>query len=180
MAKIIYIDGPDNAGKTTLIRDICQISDRYELIDFPKRTDDGRFDIKSRNEVSCFETMLNYLDSSKIYLLDRGYISNWVYGKLRNEKCVEQYEVDFNRLIDNHKVYTLILTRNEIKTDFEDDLISLSPFGFNQIIKSFHEFADDNDLSIRQILKHDDSNNVEGIYPASRNSIITSIIKWAK
>ncbi|ARW57459.1 hypothetical protein [Serratia phage X20] len=182
MAKIIYVDGPDNAGKTSLIRDICEISDRYELIDFPKRTDDGRFDIKSRNEVACFETMLEYLDPKKIYLLDRGYISNWVYGMIRGEllKELDRFEVDFNRLVDNHKVYTLILTRNEMTSDFEDDLISLSPEGFNKVISLFEEFADNQDLPVHQILNHDGRNNIRGVNAGEHQAVISSIIKWAR
>ena len=36
MAKIILVDGPDNAGKTTFINDVMEISERYVKIDFPK------------------------------------------------------------------------------------------------------------------------------------------------
>lgn len=182
MAKIIYVDGPDNAGKTSLIRYICEISDRYELIDFPKRTDDGRFDIKSRNEVSCFETMLEYLDPKKIYLLDRGYISNWVYGMLRqeNDRELDRYEVDFNRLTDNHKLYSIILTRNEMTSDFEDDLISLSPEGFNHVISLFEEFGINNDVPIHQILNHDGNNKIRGVNTGEHQAVIKSIIKWAR
>lgn len=182
MAKIIVVDGGDNAGKTSFIRDICDISDRYVVIDFPKKTDDGRFDIKSRNEVACFETMLEYLDPTKIYLLDRGYISNWVYGSLRgdSEKELERYEVDFNRLVDNHKVFPIILTRNEMTEDFEDDLISLSPEGFNKVINLFEEFGEDNDVEIFQLLNHYGNNRIKSVNANERNALISMIIKWAK
>lgn len=180
MAKIIVVDGPDNAGKTTFIRDICEISDRYVVIDFPKRTEDGRFDIKSRNEVNCFETMLNYLDPTKIYVLDRGYISNWVYGKLRLEEDFEKYEVDFNRLVDNHTVLPIILTRNEITTDFKDDLISLSAQSFNAVIKHFEDFALDNDCELYQLINHYGNNKIKGLNAGERDALVARIIKWAK
>lgn len=181
-AKIILVDGGDNAGKTTFIRDVCEISDRYVKIEFPKRTPDGRFDIKSRNEVMCFETMLKYLDPSKIYLLDRGYISNWVYGALRNgsDKELDMYEADFKRLCVEHKVLPIILTRNEMTSDFEDDLISLSAEGFNKVISLFEEFALNNDVEIYQLLNHYGDNRIKGFNAGERDALITMIIKWAR
>lgn len=180
--KIILVDGADNAGKTTFIRDICEISDRYVKIEFPKRTCEGRFDIKSRNEVACFETMLKYLDPSKIYLLDRGYISNWVYGSLRGSLSMElgQYEEDFRRLCNENNVLPIILTRNEITKDFEDDLISLSAEGFNKVIELFEEFALDNDVEIYQLLNHYGDNRIKGFNAGERDALITKIIKWAR
>lgn len=180
--KIILVDGGDNAGKTTFIRDVCEISDRYVKIEFPKRTPDGRFDIKSRNEVFCFETMLKYLDPNKIYLLDRGYISNWVYGSLRgsSNKELDMYETDFRRLCDEHKVLPIILTRNEMTSDFEDDLISLSPEGFNKVIALFEEFALNNDVEIYQLLNHYGDNRIKGFNAGERDALITTIIKWAR
>lgn len=180
--KIILVDGGDNAGKTTFIRDVCEISDRYVKIEFPKRTVDGRFDIKSRNEVACFETMLKYLDPSKIYLLDRGYISNWVYGALRNgsERELDMYEQDFQRLCDEHKVLPIILTRNEMTQDFEDDLISLSSEGFNKVIALFEEFALNNDVEIYQLLNHYGDNRIKGFNAGERDTLISMIIKWAR
>lgn len=182
MAKIILVDGPDNAGKTTFINDIMEISERYVKIDFPKRTVDGRFDVKSRNEVGCFETMLNYLDPTKIYLLDRGYISNWVYGRIRQDadSVLDVYEQDYVRLCQNHDVFTIILTRNEMTESFEDDLITLSSFGFNTVISHFEEFAIHNEIQTYQLLNHDGSNKVIGFNASERNNLITEIIKWAR
>lgn len=181
-SKIILVDGPDNAGKTSFIRDVCEISDRYVKIEFPKSTTEGRFDIKSRNEVACFETMLKYLDPSKIYLLDRGYISNWVYGSLRNSGSMEldTYKDDFVRLCANYNVLPVILTRNEITEDFEDDLISLSSYGFNQVISLFEEFALDNDIELYQLLNHYGDNRIKGFNANERDALISMIIKWAR
>ncbi|AJD81855.1 hypothetical protein YenMTG1_047 [Yersinia phage vB_YenM_TG1] len=182
MARLILIDGPDNAGKTTMVRNILQISDRYELIDFPKRTDSGRFDIKSRNEVACFETMLEHLDPTKIYILDRGYISNWVYGLWRNKSVdleeFEQYETDYLRLVDNHKVLTLILMRNNIDSSFKDDLISLSKEDFNYIISLFKTFANEHDIEQVQVLNHNGANKIKSVDANAQQRIISRIIKW--
>ena len=63
MAKLIIFEGPDGSGKTTLIRKLLTASN-VRLLDFPKKDPAGfRLDIKSRAEVSCFETMLKYLSS---------------------------------------------------------------------------------------------------------------------
>lgn len=178
MARLILIDGPDNAGKTTMVRNILQISNKYELVDFPKRTETGRFDIKSRNEVACFETMLEHLDPTKIYILDRGYISNWVYGTWRSEDVL-QYETDFLRLIDNHKVLTLVLTRNNIDNSFKDDLISLSKEDFNYIIELFKTFADEQDIQQIQVLNHTGANKIKSVDANAQQRVIAKIINWA-
>lgn len=179
MAYIIIVDGPDNSGKTTFIQDICELGNQYQVIDFPKRTDEGRFDIKSRNEVACFETLLEYLDPKKVHILDRGYISNWVYGKLRNEE-VNRYEDDFNRLRDNNHILPIILTRNEISVDFKDDLISLDSTKFNKVIKLFNEFAEENDVKVRQMLNHGIKNDLKSTNASERDRLITEIIKWSQ
>lgn len=180
--KIILIDGPDNAGKTTMIENIMDIGPQYVKLEFPKRTVEGRFDIKSRNEVACFETMLGYLDKSKVYLLDRGYISNWVYGMYRgdSDKVLDEYQEDFKRLVAKFKFLPVILTRNEITTDFKDDLISLDPKGFNEIIELFEEFAFENDVDVIQVLNHYGDNRIRSINAGEQERLIAHIIKWAR
>lgn len=180
MARIILVDGPDNAGKTTMIGNICDIGHQYVKLSFPKRTSEGRFDIKSRNEVACFETMLDYLDPKKVYVLDRGYISNWVYGHYRCEDTTSTYKEDFKRLCRNHNVLPIVLTRNEITSGFEDDLISLSQADFNLIIELFEEFADENDIKMVQVLNHYGNNNIKSINAGEQEKLISDVIKWAR
>jgi hypothetical protein len=180
MARIILVDGPDNAGKTTMIKNICDIGDNYVELKFPKRTVAGRFDIKSRNEVTCFETMLDYLSPKKVYVLDRGYISNWVYGHYRCEEQTSTYKDDFVRLKNNHNVLPIILSRNEITEGFEDDLISLSQSDFNLIIELFEQFAKEHNIKPVQVLNHYGNNNIKSINAGEQEKLISDVIKWAK
>lgn len=149
--KLIVVDGPDNAGKTTLIDELTACVG-FEKLNFPKRTEQGRFTIASRNEVAIFETMLEHLDPSKIYVIDRGYISNLVYYKFRKEFGIDlmdcektenfdedDYVNDIQRLKENHDVLYLTLTRDKLNADFEDDLISLTKDEFNRIIELFEQ-----------------------------------------
>ncbi|QPI13809.1 thymidylate kinase [Serratia phage 4S] len=164
MARLILVEGPDNAGKTTFINRIRNIVN-VEQLNFPKKTASGRFTIESRNEVAIFETMLEFLPTDKLFVLDRGYISNIVYGELRamtpeQKDQVQVYREDFSRLIKNHDVYVVALTRNEITGAFEDDLISLSDGGFNKVIKLFEEEYKRFNIPYGKMLEHDENNNV--------------------
>lgn len=176
MARLILVEGPDNAGKTTLINRIRNIVN-VELLEFPKSTAFGRFTIESRNEVAIFETMLEHLPDNKIFVLDRGYISNIVYGELRamspeQKSYIDVYRDDFRRLIKNNDVYVIALTRNEITCEFEDDLISLSNGGFNKVIKLFEQEYSRFNIHCDKILEHDDTNNVV----SANNDITTRLL----
>lgn len=166
MANIILVEGPDNSGKTTLIEDICtKHLDSHIHLDFPKRTDSGRFTIETRNEVACFETMLKYIDPRYVYVLDRGYLSNIVYGELRamnktEKEQVDIYRQDLERLMLNHNVTIIGLTRNQLEVEFEDDLISLSNGGFNKVISLFEKEYQRLGVEPVQILNHDGKNNI--------------------
>ena len=63
---------------------------------------------------------------------------------------------------------------------FEDDLITLSSFGFNTVISHFEEFAIHNKIQTYQLLNHDGANKVIGFNASERNDLITEIIKWAR
>lgn len=166
MARLILIDGPDNAGKTSLINRILMSTSAAKLLDFPKRTASGRFTIESRNEVAIFETMLKHLGNTT-YILDRGYISNIVYGELRamsrkEKNALSTYREDLLRLLNEHEVYTVGLTRSHIECDFTDDLISLSDGGFNKVVDLFEEEYNRFGIKSVKILKHTSLNEVVG------------------
>lgn len=169
MADIILVEGPDNSGKTTLIEDICtKYCDTHINLDFPKRTDSGRFTIETRNEVACFETMLKYIDPRYVYVLDRGYLSNIVYGELRamtkDEKDkIDVYREDLARLCTEHNVTIIGLTRNPLEIEFEDDLISLSNGGFNKVISLFEKEYKRLGIEPTKILNHDSKNKIISI-----------------
>jgi hypothetical protein len=165
---ILLVEGPDVAGKSSLIKRICYEDSQFIKIDFPKRTEAGRFTIESRNEVACFETMLKYLDKNKVYVLDRGHLSNIVYGdwRARTEEdlqVIETYRDDFRRLCRNHCVRVFGLTRNRIEVDFEDDLITLPKKDFNSIISSFDVEYKRFNINPIQILNHDENNKLVSV-----------------
>lgn len=165
MAKLIIVEGPDNSGKSTIIQNLLIDNPDYKLLDFPKRVDNKAFKLCTRNEVTIFETMLNYLDDKYTYICDRGYISNIVYGILRDEEFVSDYVSDFNRLINNHNVNVIGLTRNKIYCDFEDDNIKLSADEFNHVIDLYDFVYDMFNIEYNQILDHDEFNVLRSVKP---------------
>lgn len=169
MANIILVEGPDNAGKSTYIKELCKRP--YTVcLNFPKQTSEGRFTIETRNEVACFETLLKHLNPDYTYVLDRGYLSNIVYGELRamsksDKLKINLYREDYIRLCSEHRVETIGLTRNKIDVAFVDDLISLSDGGFNKVIDLFEAEYERFGIVKKQILNHDPKNNLIGVIP---------------
>lgn len=155
MANLILVEGPDNSGKTTLIDKLNGVK-----LNFPKKTD-TRFTIETRNEVAIFETMLKYIDT-RTYILDRGYISNIVYGRLRglDEKVISMYRDDLSRLIKNHNLKIIGLTRDKISINFCDDLIKLSTDDFNKVIDMFNEEYKRFDVKPIKILEFNEKNEL--------------------
>lgn len=161
MAKLILVEGPDNSGKSTFIKMLQErFASKVKLLSFPKKNVDGnRFTIVTRNEVAIFEEMLQHLDPSYTYILDRGYISNIVYEQLRGIDPA-RYMGDLERLFVYNDVVVVPMTRNHIGIDFKDDLITLDKDQFNSVINLFNYYYHHYDLDPWRQLKHDDHNKV--------------------
>lgn len=160
MARLIVVEGPDNSGKSTFIQHLLNNFPGTELIQFPKRnTDKSRFNIITRNDLAIFETMLDYLPQDKVFVLDRSYISNAVYERLRGDSKWPMYTSDMIDLIDHHDVLVVPLTRNYLDVPFQDDLISLSAEGFNKVIDLYNDEYEGLGLKPIEILKMDNENN---------------------
>lgn len=136
---LIVFEGPDSTGKTTLLNDILELyKDKVKLLTFPKSVKqtvvkDGKiqtevvpFKIISDNDMAIFETMLEYLDNRYVYLLDRSYISNYVYesvfANFRSDGLLHPYW----KLEKKHNVLLIPLIRNSIVGGYQDDLIKVS------------------------------------------------------
>lgn len=158
MAKLILVEGPDNSGKTTLIQELIALG--AVLLEFPKKTSEGRFTCVSRNEVAIFETMLQYFHSDQTFILDRGYLSNIVYESVLRSQRTDVFMDDFQRLVENNKVLVVGLTRNKLNDTFADDLISISEDQFNKIVDTFESLYKALWITPYKILEHDVFNNV--------------------
>ncbi|AZV01170.1 hypothetical protein vBSdyM006_033 [Shigella phage vB_SdyM_006] len=165
---IVAIEGPDNTGKTTLIQHLIN-NEGFTLLEFPKKTSDGLFTIATRNEVAIFDTMLNHLDPSKKYILDRCFLSNMVYYIYRKHHgksfVIKETQETFNNYVMDlinlkNKCLVIGLTRNKINSDFEDDLIKLSKEQFNDIITVYDMFYEEFGIRNFKLLEHDSNNNV--------------------
>ncbi|ASD52023.1 thymidylate kinase [Pseudomonas phage PspYZU05] len=171
MANLIIVEGPDNSGKSTFIEELRDVFG-YTKITFPKRTKEGIFKIASRNEVEIFNAMLEHLDPSKVYIIDRCHISNIVYEAIRGSN-VTQYKEDLKLLLEKHDVYIVPTTRNKIVCDFSDDLISLSPFGFNKVIDLYDEIYSELGLKPEKLIEMDSHNN----YIKTNTDTVTDVMK---
>lgn len=76
---LIYVDGPEKAGKTTLVGAAAEgfAENRHEVV---KQT--GR---DTAGGMGYLKQFLSHIDSDNIYLWDRGWVSEVVYGKLLDD-----------------------------------------------------------------------------------------------
>ena len=154
--KIIVIDGPDNSGKSTLIESL--LSDKkYRLIDFPKKINGKCISLGTDNDKALVETLYKFLDPNFTYILDRGYPSNIVYsGFLRGEMDPYVELEDWKGFKSEFNIIEVILTRNPLDEDFEDDLIKLTKDEFNLTIRQYETCFE----NVFKILNHDGHNNL--------------------
>lgn len=153
---IIVVDGPDNSGKSTLINKLLN-NTNFKLIDFPKKINGKCISIGTDNDKALVETLYKFLDPNFIYILDRGYPSNIIYsGFLRGEMDPFEELKDWEEFKEEFNVIEVILTRNPLDEDFEDDLIKLTKDEFNMTIRQYETHF----KNVFKILNHDGKNNL--------------------
>ena len=78
MVKIVFIDGPDGSGKTTLVKKILSIPEiRGKELSFNKALD-GLLRINKEEQFEVLRVLLPNLDPKYTYIMDRCYLSNIV------------------------------------------------------------------------------------------------------
>ncbi|MFK5882828.1 MAG: hypothetical protein QM489_00655 [Candidatus Izemoplasma sp.] len=136
--KLIMVDGPDGAGKTTFIRSLLQ-KHKAKLFTMPKSAPDGSLmKINTAKHFEIMKAFLVLLDPNYTYIFDRCYLSNLVYDENQSESMIFR-----EWLLEKSEINLLeiILLRNHVVEDFEDDKISLSRDQFNRIIDRYELFS---------------------------------------
>lgn len=141
--KFIIFDGPDNSGKTTLIRDLERdLWPQCREIKFKKTLPSGALlRIKTEQDFELLFSMFELLDPNVTYMLDRFVVSNLVYDKVFRGEDTEVsrfYRDEFKRRFN---VLEVFVTRPHITTDFVDDRIMLSRDQFNAVIDAYKVYG---------------------------------------
>ena len=156
MPKIIFIDGADESGKTTLIKNLKQKFTYLKELQFDKGTE-GLLRINTTTHFEILKTILPHLDPVYTYIVDRCYFSNIVYDKvLRNEDATPSHEFR-HWCKKNLEVLEIILDRPYINDDFADNLIKINKKQFNAVIDEYRN------LNVKHrynILHNKDSENI--------------------
>lgn len=138
--KIIFIDGPDVSGKTTLIKNSLNKYKKLKELNFNKGLT-GLLRINTQTHFEILKVLLPNLDPKFTYIVDRCYFSNIVYDKvLRNEDADPSYEFR-HWCHKNLKILEIVLDREYVNYDFEDNLISIDKDTFNKVIDEYRNLA---------------------------------------
>ncbi len=147
--KIIFIDGADGSGKTSLIKRLISgfdgLPNRYAncLIElkFNKATG-GLLRINDETHFEIMKALLVHLPKDKVWIIDRCYLSNMVYDKvLREDDALPSLEFrDWCK--DNLDSIEIVLDRDEVTEDYEDDLIAMNKEVMNWVIKEYRQYTE--------------------------------------
>ena len=141
--KLIFVDGPDDSGKTTLIETLkSNLPNRYGLTELKfNKGLNGLLRINTEEHFEILKSVLPHLCKENTYIVDRCYLSNIVYDQvLRNESAEPSYDFrDWCK--ENLDSIEIVLDRPYIKEDFEDNLININQNEFNEIIDAYRYFG---------------------------------------
>lgn len=139
--RFVVVEGPDGAGKSTLIDSLAGIIG-LQQIEFPKTLPSGALlRINTEKDFELLFATFEHLDRRFTYLIDRFMLSNIVYDSiLRNEdvSLSEKYRKIF---ADRFDVLEIVLTRDHIGMAFEDDRIKMPAAAFNDIVDYYEKLA---------------------------------------
>ena len=141
-SKIVFVDGPDESGKTTLIQTLKEtLPRRYALTELKfNKGLNGLLRINTEEHFEILRAILPHLCKEKVYIMDRCYLSNIVYDGVSGEDIDPSLKFrDWCK--ENLNSIEIILDRPYIKNHFEDNLISIDQSTFNEIIDKYRELG---------------------------------------
>lgn len=159
---VILIEGPDNTGKSMLIQRLCNVLDMlnnnyfhrytYKVIHMHKPDDDVECeDINEYQKELYIKTVREIISYNSVYkyiILDRGWLSEYVYGQMyRNRSALEIMEQNLfleHWLMDRFdgQVKIVMLTATPEFLMKHDDGKSLSENKRTQISRELNLFHD--------------------------------------
>lgn len=198
---VIIIDGMDNTGKSTIINKLYNLFDNTEntcfTIHFDNPLTEAKLQGKNIEEFTkdqietitkyYYSNMLDKIDNleyiKRIYLLDRSWLSEYVYGPMyrnRDENDVindiMSYEYRLLSQFGYDNIYMFLLTSNNIPfLQQQEDGKSLSKVDGIKLKDEYKKFKEIFDMSlIKHKFKYDIYDNVTKFY---NNSIYPTIVK---
>ena len=104
---IVIIDGPDGTGKTTLAKQLAKMGMIYQY--------------RARHYNFTDDEMKQMLEDDKVYVLDRGFLTTWVYRVVLQEPLDE---CDF----------TFEQTMQYMKSEKLKIVYCIYPYGFQHLL----------------------------------------------
>lgn len=165
---LIIVEGPDNVGKTTQIRNISKLLNDNNIINHTLHYSNLQSDILNGNEIRknskiMYDNMINISNStSDFFISDRFHLGEYVYGKIYRNYDNPTNIFDIEKLTDNILLIVLI--------DSAENLISRDDnksFSINKNIKNkeIELFIESYNLSkFKKILINIENKNIDSVW----------------
>jgi len=150
--RFVVFEGADGTGKSTAADHLCtrpnyvRVDVRKYLNGFPLDGMDPK--IAYPMLFSCFENF----DPGNVYVLDRFILSDIVYNHVLRGKDIQEFYNSWDTFIEKFDVLPVILDRDPVEHDFEDDKIAMTSSQFNQLIATYGSLARTEAYWIRKLV----------------------------
>lgn len=137
MTRIIFLDGPDNTGKTTFIKELVSKGVAKE-IRYNKTLPDGTpLTIHTEKDFAFMRMLIDALDPNVVWIMDRCYIVNYVMSRYVDGRDTYPTE-NFRFWLSANHFHLEAIALGDKRTDaYEDDHASYTAEEYNNMVELY-------------------------------------------
>lgn len=159
--KFLVIEGPDDSGKTTLVKTLCESHSGF--VELNMRWDETkRLVFDAEEKIPMVMSTFKHFDPDNVYVIDRFLMSDLIYDSILRGRDVTLYQKHLDKFRKDFDVMYVVLDRNDVNGDHEDSKIRIPHHKFQEIIEEYRIVdGSPNEVWHRQIVSASAINNVE-------------------
>lgn len=134
--RFVVIEGADGTGKSTLVKQLVSQNPRFKEFNF-RWDETRRLPMDAEEKIPMLLKAFEHFDSDYVYVIDRFLLTDIVYNDVIRKEDVTLWQKRLDEFRSRFDVLYVVLGRNPVMEDWQDNKIHITRNDFNQII---HEF----------------------------------------